>query len=170
MKKFIFKNPIINIVLGVVLITVAILGQFVFNWFSDAVNIVVGMLLVLYTIFRFDRTRRGYKNSNALMILTVEAIVVITLAVLLMFDQLGLSLVLGFVLYLRGFVYLLILQLLKLRHRFEIFLIYMAVLTLGAYIWFGGPNFGELFTWILFAVIAAYGVLLLILGIDKVRK
>ncbi len=170
MKKFVLKHPVLNIILGVALIAFAVLGMFVFDWFSDTVNVVVGALIILYTVFRFNRTRAGYKNSNALMIIAVEAVVAITLAVLLIFNELSMSLVLGLVLYLRGFVYLLILQLLKLRRSFEAFLIYMVVLTLGAYIWFGGPNFGDLFEWILFALIAAYGVLLLVFGIDKVRK
>ncbi len=170
MKKFVFGNPILNIVFGLALIIVAILGMFVFNWFSDTLNIVIGVLIIVYTLLHFAKERTRYKDSNALLILIVEAIVAITVAVLLMFDQLGITFTLGLVLYMRGLAYLLIMQLLKLRSSFLTFVVFIAILTLGAYIWFGGPNLGELFQWILFAIIIIYGAILLYFGIDMLRQ
>ena len=98
------------------------------------------------------------------MILTVEVVVVITLAVLLIIEQLGLAFVIGLSLYIRGITYLLILQLLKLRSSFQVFVIYLAVMTLGTYILFASPRFGDLFEWALFILIVAYGVFLIAVG------
>ena len=170
MKKYLFKLPILNIIVGTLLVVVAILGMFVFDWFGEAANIFVGALIIIYTVMRFYKERHNYKNSNALMILTVEAIIAITLSVLLIFNQLDLTFTLGLALYMRGFVYLLILQLLKLRSEFKMFIIYLLLLTFGAYLLFGGPNLQDLIEWIIFVVFIAYGIVMIVFGVDKLRK
>ncbi len=169
MKKYAFKHPIVNLVIGIVLVVFAVLAMFVFGWISDFARYLVGAIIIAFTVMRFMTARSGYKNSNAQMILIVEAIVAITLAVLLIIDSIGMQLALGATLYMRGFVYLLILQLLNLRRSFETFIIYVAVLTLGAYVWFGNADL-MIIEWLVFVFVAAYGVFLTLLGITNLKK
>ncbi|MFW5841785.1 MAG: hypothetical protein ACOC1L_07830 [Bacillota bacterium] len=170
MKKYLFSNGIINIVVGGLLIIFAILGMFVFEWFSDAANIVVGAIIILVSVLRFGKHRKQYNNQNALMILTAEVIIVITLSVLLVLNRLTMTETIGIVLYLRGFVYLLILQLLKLRSTFLTFILYIIILTLGAFVFFNGPNLNDIIEWLLFIIITAYGLFMVIMGIDQLRN
>ena len=167
MKLYYFKNNTFNIIAGVVLVVFAILAMFFLNLLSEFVNIVVAAIIILFSVTRFLKDKTHYKNSNALMILTIEVVVVITLAVLLILEQLGLSFVIGVTLYIRGLTYLLILQLLKLRSSFQVFVIYLAIMTLGTYVLFARPRFGDLFEWALFILIVAYGVFLVVIGSNK---
>lgn len=164
MKLYYFKNKTLNIIAGAILVAFAIAAMFFLGILSDFVNIVVAAIIILYSVTRYLKDKNHYKNSNALMILTVEVVVVITLAVLLIIEQLGLAFVIGLSLYIRGITYLLILQLLKLRSSFQVFVIYLAVMTLGTYILFASPRFGDLFEWALFILIVAYGVFLIAVG------
>ncbi len=167
MKKYAFKQPIVNLVVGVALVVLAVLAMFVFDWINEFARYLVGALIIVYTALRFMNSK-GYKNSKARMILSVEAIVAITLAVLMIIDELRMSFALGATLYMRGFVYLLILQLLNLRRSFETFIVYVAILTLGAYIWFGSADL-SIIEWIVFIFIAAYGLFLALIGLQKLK-
>lgn len=174
MQKLVFKNPIVNTVVGAILIVFAIVALLL-NWFDDIVDIVIAVLIVYYAVTHYVNSKKKYKNSQALMILTTQAVVIIIIAVFLVLKQfevaslVSTSFALGMTLYLHGFVYLLILQLLKLRSKFVEFLIYMAILTLGTYVLFGNPPF-EILKWLMFALIIAYGALLLIIGLEKIIK
>ena len=170
MNKFVFKNPLVNLILGIVLIVFAVLAMFVFDWMSQFVNIVVAVILIYYSVIRFTKERPKYKNQNALMILSAELVVAILLSVLLVLENLDLHIAIGLVLYLRGFTYLLILQLLKLRTKFINFLIAMFVLTLGAYIYFENPISNEIIEYAIFVALAAYGVLLVVFGAKLFKK
>ncbi|MFW6318870.1 MAG: hypothetical protein ACOC1L_01660 [Bacillota bacterium] len=170
MKKYLFNNGIINIVIGSLLIIFAILGMFAYPWFSDAANIVVGAIIILISVLRFGKHKNQYNDRNALMILTAEVIIVVTLAILLVLNQLTMTQTIGIVLYLRGFVYLLILQLLKLRSSFLTFILYIIILTLGAFIFFNGPNLNDIIEWLLFITITVYGLFMVIMGIDQLRN
>ncbi|MFH5880933.1 MAG: hypothetical protein ACNA7U_08030 [Candidatus Izemoplasmataceae bacterium] len=169
-KLYYFKNNVFNIIAGILLVAFAIAAMFFLGILSDFVNIVVAAIIILYSVTRYLKDKTLYKNNNALMILTVEVIVVITLSVLLILEQLGLAFVIGLTLYIRGLTYLLILQLLSLKSTFQVFVIYLAVMTLGTYILFANPRFGELFEWVLFIFMLAYGVFLIALGSNKKIK
>ena len=174
MQKLSFKNPIINTVIGAVLIVFAIVALLL-DWFSDIVDVIIAVLMIYYAVTHYVNAKKKYKNSQALMILTGQAVVIIIIAIFLLLKQFDVasivntSFAVGITLYLHGFVYLLILQLLKLRSKFVEFLIYMAILTLGTYVLFGNPSF-EILKWLMFAIIVAYGTLLLILGLEKLIK
>ena len=170
MNKFVFKNYIVNIVLGSALMIFAVLAMFVFDWIGDFVNIVVAIIIAYYSIVRFIKEQEKYKNSNALMILGVELGVALVLGVLLVINEIDIYFAIGLVLYLRGFTYLLILQLLKLRTKFYHFLISMAVLTLGTYIFFVRPDIDTLIQFAVFIFLLTYGILLLVFGLRQIKK
>ncbi len=170
MNRLTFKYPVVNLVIGVILIVIAILGMFVFDWFSDFVNIVIALVIMYYSIARFLSERLKYRNKNALYILSVELAIAFLLSVLLVLREVNIYIAIGLVLYLRGLTYLLILQLLKLRTAFLNFIIAIVVLTLGAYVIFVQPDVETLVEYALFIFFIAYGILLVVFGIKYFKK
>lgn len=170
MNKFVFKVPLANLILGGILVIVSVLGMFVFDWFSDFVNIVVAVIIVYYSIARFAKERLKYRNQQALMILSAELAIAFLLVILLVLREIDIYFGIGLVLYLRGLTYLLILQLLKLRTAFLNFVISIVVLTLGAYVFFVRPAFDDLIEYGLFILLTAYGILLIVYGIKYFKK
>jgi len=140
MYKIVSKNHFINILIGV-----AFIAFFLITFFTGAleawVPVVIGALVIIFSVLRFFRDYRYYSNDRALFILVVEIIVVLVLAGLMIFEELALATGLGLVFYLRGFVYMLIMQLLKKTAPFQKFIVSIAALTFGAYILFAGIPF-----------------------------
>ena len=172
MKKVVFPNPIVNVVIGVILIAFAIVAlPFIYPALvEDFIEYVVAVLIAAISLKRYLKGRNAYQNKNAFMILTAEVAVALLLAVLLAFDTLGITLALGAVLYLRGVVYMLIMQLLNKKGAFEIFMMNLVILTLGAYIFFGSPDLANVLYWIIIVALFLYGVILLYAGVDQLRK
>ena len=172
MKKVVFSNPIVNLVIGVLLIAFAIVSlPFIFpELVEDFIEYVVAFLIAAVSLKRYLKGRNAYQNKNAFMILTAEVAVALLLAVLLAFETLGITVALGAVLYLRGVVYMLIMQLLNKKGAFEMFIVNLVVLTLGAYIFFAAPDLGNILYWIIIVVVFLYGAVLTYAGIDQLRK
>ncbi|TVP95845.1 MAG: hypothetical protein EA374_02915 [Acholeplasmatales bacterium] len=173
MKKYVFKEFWLNLVLGVVLIVLAILASpLVFDWISEVVEYAVAAIIVFYAVMNFVRHRKKYTNRHASMILAGTLAVGILLAVLLIppVGQIGVNLAIGLTLYVQGLSYLLIMQLTKQRSTFTTFVLYLVILTLGAYVMFGSPNFGDILKWVLVVLVLTYGIILLIAGILELPK
>ncbi len=170
MKKFAHENAIVNIVLGALIVAFAIVAMFVTDILSDMVDYIVAVLIIALSTMRFTSDFKRYTTQNSRFILIVELALALGAAALIITgDPLARSL--GFVLYMRGFVYFLIMQLQNLKQRFDKFLLYMAILTLGAYVLFSGNAFTEQLELILFVLLIGYGAFLLYLGIEeKMRK
>ncbi len=170
MKKLHFKHPLLNIILGALLAAFAIVAMFITDWLAEFTIYVIGALVVILSLVRFNKDYRSYKNSQARMILAVELILALLAGGLILFREADAGHFVGFVLYLRGFVYFLILQLLRSRGTFEKFLLYMAILTLGAYVLFTGNIFLEEIHIGIFILLIAYAVFLIYIGIDQKLK
>ncbi len=170
MTKLVFKEPLVNLIVGGILVIVSVLGMFVFDWFRDFVNIFAAVIIVYYSVVRFLKEYKKHKNQHALMILSVELVIALVLSVLLVLREIDIYLGIGLVLYLRGFVYLLISQLLKRSTTFVNFLISVGVLTLGAYFYFGRPRIDDIVEWGLFILLTAYGILLIVFGVKYIKK
>lgn len=173
MKKYVFKEFWLNLVLGIALIVLAVLASpLVFDWISEVVEYAVAVVIVFYAVMSFVKQRKKYNLRHALMILAGTLAVGILLAVLLIppVGQIGVNLAIGLTLYVQGLSYLLIMQLTKQRSNFTTFVIYLAVLTLGAYVMFGAPAFGNILNWALVVVVLTYGIILVVAGILDLPK
>ncbi len=171
MKRFVTKWGIVNIVLGVALIALAIVAQFATDWMEEGVRWVVAAVIAVFSLLRFNRDYKHYKNKNAQLILVAELVLALAAAVVVI-PAIGwqTSLSIGFVLYMRGFAYFLIMQLTGRKSIFRNFIIYMVVLTLGAYVLFSGEDFVDIIQWVIFVLIVLYGAFLLIMGIMDVME
>lgn len=173
MKKYVFKEFWLNLVLGVALIVLAILASpLVLDWIGDLVEYAVAAVILFYSVMSFVKQRKKYNLRHALMILAGALAIGILLAVLLIVPDLaiGINLAIGLTLYVQGLSYLLIMQLTKKRSQFTTFLIYLAILTLGAYVMFGAPAFGNILNWVLVVLILTYGIILVVAGILDLPK
>lgn len=170
MKKVVFSNPIVNLVIGVLLIAFAIVSLFYDDLIRDFTDYVVAFLIAAISLKRYLKGRNAYQNKNAFMILTAEVAIALLLAVLLAFDTLSITVALGSVIYLRGAVYMLIMQLLNKKGAFEMFIVNLILLTLGAYIFFAAPDLDDVLYYIIIIVVFLYGAILTYAGVDQLRK
>jgi len=164
------KNGIINLILGVILLGFSIYAMFFSDLLSDSLSIVVGVLILWFTVIRFMKDLNTYKNKHALMILAGELVLDLVAVYFLVFTQAAIARYLGLVLYARGVVYFLILQILNLKGNFEKFILYMIVLTAGAYILFANNAFENELQFVLFAILVLYAVLLIAFGAILLKK
>ncbi len=142
MKNLVSKHYVLNIIIGLIFIAFFIAGYFM-DMLDEWVNYIAAILIFIASAMRFVKDYKSYTNDRVLLILVLEFIIASVLAVLLALGEFNvrLGVALGAVLYMRGFVYFLIMQLLDQKHGFGKFIWFMVLLTLGAYIWFGGMPF-----------------------------
>lgn len=169
-KRYVTKNALLNIILGVIVIAFAVVAMFFTSLIDDFLAVLVGVLILYWSAMRFYQDVRRYKSSQALFVITVEFVIAIVASYFLIVQQAGIARYLGIVLYARGFVILLIGQLFTKKLAFERFAFAMAFLTLGAYVWFGNNAYETQLKWILFIALILYGALLLYEGIKESKK
>ncbi len=168
MKKLVSKNHLVNIMIGVVFVAFFIVAYFL-DYLNDWVNYVAAILILVGSAFRFVKDYKYYTNDRVLLFLVLEFIIAATLAVLLALGELGiqLSIAVGVVLYMRGFVYLLIMQLLSIKQSFPKFLWFMFLLTVGAYVWFGGIPYESELALIALIIGLIIGAFYIFVGINQ---
>lgn len=170
MKKFISKNPIINMIIGIIFIAFFLSAYFFTDWLLDSVTMIIAALIVIFSLTRYYRDYNN-RSGKALLILTGEFAIALMLAALLIFETIGESVAVGLVLYLRGLIFLLISQLLKQRMAFEKFITAIAILTLGAYVLFSGlPLTGQQMAIVVMVFGVVIGAFYLITGIHQKTK
>ncbi|MGM0436049.1 MAG: hypothetical protein ACQEQA_03275 [Bacillota bacterium] len=166
MKNFVTKNPILNIVLGIILVGLALTAMFFTTWLEDAIVYIIAGLIIIVSIYRFYLDLKRTTDKNATIILVVELLIALGIGIYLMVEAANASRMVGFVLYLRGFTYLLTLQLLKISGSFKKFLIIIALMTLGAYMLFSGIQGEAYLQYGVFGIVTLYGLLLVFAGIQ----
>ncbi len=173
MKKFISKNSYINLAVGLIFIAAFLVIFFTTDWLENLVGIFIGALVIIFSTLRYFKDYGNKRSDKAILILTGEYAVALVLSVLLIFEiaGVGVSLVLGLVFYLRGLAYLLIMQLLNKREAFHDFVLYLAILTLGAYILFSGlPLSTEELSYGLLAIGLAIGLFYAAAGVTQLKS
>ncbi len=169
MKNFITKNPILNLVSGIILLALAVTAMFFTTWLEDAIVYIIAGLIILVSIYRFYLDFKRTTDKNATIILIIELLIALGIGVYLMVEATNASRMVGFVLYLRGFTYLLTLQLLKISGSFKKFLVIIALMTLGAYMLFSGIQGETYLEYGVFGVVSLYALLLVFAGINGLK-
>ncbi len=171
MKKFLTGNAVLNLIIGLGFIVGFLVVFFLTDWLEQFVDIVIATLIVVFSSLRYFKDYKNKKSENILLILTGEYAIALLLAALLIFETLSVDVALGLVLALRGFTYMLIMQLLNKRSSFEDFLIYMGILILGTYVLFSGfPLNSYERSIVLLAVGLVIGVFYATAGIQQLQK
>ena len=107
MDKMVFKNEILNIVFGSLLIILVLVGYFL-DYIEDYLPYIVGAVIILLSVKRFAYTFKKISSKNATLILIIEFILDLVFAGLLMFYIGNVELFLGLVIYTRGLSYLIV--------------------------------------------------------------
>ncbi len=171
MKRIVTKHPVVNIVLGVLLLALSITALFHQPLLDEGILYLAGGLVALFSVVRFHKEFKHHKAKQARYILSVEFVLVILLAVLLAFVEFfTIAIVLGLVIYLQGATRLLIAQALRKLVKVERFLMQLVYVTLGAFLVFGAFDFEEALRYIVIGLLGVYGIIFLAFGIHKVAR
>lgn len=135
MEKIVFKNKYLNIVVGVILVVLAIIG-YILGWVEDFLPVFIGSVLILLSLKRFIYTYKKITSKNATLILVIELILDIVFAGLLIYLQDHVELFIGLVIYIRGISYLLINYIATRKIKLTQYILNIGYVTLGAFLMF----------------------------------
>lgn len=170
MKKIVTKNPVANLIIGVLLLAAAVL-TFVFE--DDIVEIlkfIFAGIIILYALLRFIKEIKLYKHQTARIIVGVELSLVIVIAVLLMVtDWLNIAMTLGIVIYIRGAIFLLIQNVIRRIIPLARFLLNLLFITAGSYLIFVQPDAVTFFIWFLIVLLAVFALVFIYFSVIQFK-
>lgn len=173
MKKILFKNEILNTVIGVLLIAFAIVAYFM-DWMDDFFGVIIGIAIILISAKRFIETFRKIKKKETTAILVIEVVADLVCGFVLITtksDPTRIGLFVGIVFYIRGLAYLLINYFATRRSNLLHYFLNIGFITLGSYLIFGGNTYLDVIGVIILVVIGLVGLLYAVFGIrDIVEK
>ncbi len=140
MKNIVFKNHIVNIIIGVILIAFTITAYFM-SWYNEFLAIIVGVVLLGLSIKRFIYSFKKIVSKNATLILVLEIVLDIVFCGLLFYYQEHIQIYAGLILYIRGVSYLVINYITTRKIKLIQYLMNIAYITLGAFLMFTALNF-----------------------------
>ncbi|GEM_PF-993062 len=171
MKKFVTKQPIVNIILGVLLLGLSITVIINQELLDETILYIGAGLIVLYATMRIIKEIKIYEQGNVRGILVGEFLIAFILAVLLAFVEFfTIAIVLGLVIYIQGASHLLILQVLRKVTKLSKFLLYLGLVTLGTFIIFEPYDFEQALRFFVIGLLGVYGLIFLIVGISVLVK
>ncbi|MCD4826382.1 MAG: Rho termination factor N-terminal domain-containing protein [Acholeplasmataceae bacterium] len=135
MEKIVFKNQYLNIVIGVILVVVSIVG-YILGWVEDFLPLFIGSVLILLSLKRFIYTYKKIVSKNATLILVIELILDIVFAGLLIYLKDHVELFIGLIVYIRGVSYLLINYIATRKIKLTQYILNIGYVTLGAFFMF----------------------------------
>lgn len=166
MKKMLFTNHYVNIVVGGLLVIFAFLGFFL-GWFEDYLPIFVGILLILLSTKRFWFSFKKTISKNATLILVVEFILDLVFAGLMIYLQNHIDIFMGLIIYIRGVSYLLINYITTRKIDIWQYVINILYVTIGAFFLFSSIDTLDILI-IFFSVLAlVFGLLYLQSGVSN---
>ena len=164
------KQPIVNLVLGLLLITISVL-LVIFE--TDAITVIeyiLAAVIIIYAGLFFNRSLHYYKKRNAKLLVGVELLISVLVAILLVsLDALNAAMAIGLVLYIRGAMFLTIYIYLRKSMKLERYFVKLLFITLGAYLFFTANNFERYIIFVLAGVLILYGLVLVYFGIQQLR-
>lgn len=167
MEKVLFKNEIVNTVLGILLIAFAITVYFT-GWINEFFGIIIGIVVILFSGKRFFETFKSVKKKEAVVVLVLEIIADLVCAFMLITSKGTIGLYVGIVIYIRGFAYLLINYLASRKGNIFQYFLNIGFVTLGSYLMFGGNTYLNVLEVIIVVMIGLIGLLYAFFGIREI--
>jgi hypothetical protein len=170
MEKLLFKNALVNTIIGALLIVLSIVFYFT-GWIGDFLGILVGVIVALVSMKRFFDAVSETKVGSTRTILFVE-IVIDLFAAFMMITQpnKNIGLYIGIVLYARGFAGLLISYFISKRDKIIVFLANVIFMTGGSYFLFGGNPRLDILEIIITIAVFLLGGFFLYFGVKALKK
>lgn len=170
MQKLLFKNAILNTVIGGLLIILAVTVFFT-GWIGDFLGILVGIIVALVSLKRFFDAVTETQVGSSRTILFVEILIDLFAAFMMITEpNTNIGLYLGIVIYARGLAGLLVGYFLSEREKIVLFLLNVIFLTGGAYFLFGGDPRLDVLEIIITILIFLLGGFFLFFGIKALKK
>ena len=166
MKKLVFKNNIVNIIVGTVLTLASIIGYFL-DWFTDYLPIVIGIVLILVSLKRFFSTFKRIENKKGLLVLSIELLIDIALGGLLIYTKENIELYTGGIVYVRGLSYFIVTYYAKRTIALDSTIINVLFVTLGSFLLFTSLDITDFIIYGIAALILLLGLLNLGYGIKR---
>lgn len=135
MENIVFKNKFLNITVGVILITLSILG-YILGWVEDFLPLFVGIIIILLSLKRFVNSYKRIVSKNAALILIIELILDFVFAGLLIYLKDHVEVFVGLIIYIRGIAYLLINYIATRKIKLLQYIINIGYVTIGAFLMF----------------------------------
>ena len=171
MKKLITKYPVLNIILGVMLITLGVIAIFNQTLFEEGLNYLTAAFILIFTLIIFQRDIKSYRKPaprNTLIIALLLTLMTITL--LILWEPFTIAMSLGLILYLQGASHLLLFQFLRKAPNLGRFVLDLILVTFGAYLFFAEIPFEDIIKYTVIGLLILYGAILLYHGIHTLIK
>jgi hypothetical protein len=168
MEKMVFKNEILNIVIGSILIIFAFVG-YLLNLVQDQLPIIVAVVLILLSTKRFLYSFNKIISKNATLILVIEFILDLIFAGLLIYlgsDYVGLFL--GLIIYSRGVSYLIINYVATRKVDLTQYIVNILYVTFGSFLIFTKYDLAEFLAIFISVLLLLFGAFFLQAGIKVV--
>jgi hypothetical protein len=169
MNKLVFKNNIINIIIGTILTIASIVGYFL-DWFTDYLPLVIGVVLILVSLKRFFSTFKKVENKKALLVLSVELLIDVALGGLLVYTKENIELYTGGIVYVRGLSYFIVTYYAKRTIALDSTIFNILFITLGSFLLFTTLDITDFIIYGVAVLILILGLLNLGYGIHKTMQ
>ncbi len=137
MKKYITKQPVLNLIIGIVLLAASILLVVYQTEVTTILEYLIAGVIIVYALLFFRRNIMFYKNQTARVLVSSELLLAVFFAVLLVsFDNFTTTMAIGLILYVKGAVFLLIHVYLKKSLTVELYFVKLVLITLGTFLFF----------------------------------
>lgn len=166
MKKLVFKNKILNIIVGIVLIVFTTLAYFL-GWYDDALPIILGVLLLLISTKRFIFAYNKTISKKTTLIMSIEYLLDVILVGLLLYLRQDTPLFVGLIIYLRGITYLMVNYTSNKKIIFNEYILNIFYITIGAFFIFTGIDIVTYLIYITAALVLVIGLIFLLLGLSE---
>ena len=166
------KFPILNIVLGTLLIVAGVLFVFVFEEIGESIkNIAIGIMILLIVIFLVMPGLRKPKSKLVSGLLIFEVIIGVLVSIMFILEKGGSpSLWIGLVIYVHGVVGLIGGYFSSKKQKAEMFFLSLLFATIGVYIFASNLITNQMLLNVLFVMFVAPGLFFLILGLIHIKK
>ncbi|MEC9484247.1 MAG: Rho termination factor N-terminal domain-containing protein [Candidatus Izemoplasma sp.] len=169
MKKLVFKNRIVNIVVGSIFILLAAVGYFS-GWIEEFLPIFIATVILFIALKQFIFSFREISNKNAIIILLIEILLDFGIVAAMIYYGTYLNLLIGAFIYLRGLVYLIINFVTDRDIEFGEYMLHIVFITVGAFFLFTSIDTQTVLILTLTGILAIIGIIYLQDGIRKVLK
>jgi len=169
LKNLVFKNHILNIIVGFIMVGFTI-AAFFLGWYQNFLGIIVGVVLLALSIKRFIYSFKKTISKNATLVLVIELILDFVFCGLLIYYQNQIQLYAGLVLYVRGVSYLIINYITTRKVKLFQYFLNIVYITIGSFLMFTSLNFIDILEILVAVFVLLLGAFFLYIGIDDLVK
>jgi len=169
MNKLLFKNHIVNIIIGVIMVAFTITAYFM-EWYTQFLAIIIAVVLIILSIKRFIFSYKKAVSKNSTLVLIIEILLDFVFCGLLAYYQEHIQLYAGLVLYVRGVAYLVINYITTRKVKLFQYVLNIGFITFGSFLMFTGYDFVPILEIGIAAFVLLLGAFYLYFGLNTLIK